>query len=221
MRRILEDSEWRTAVQDEALKAWDEFQSEVPSELQAAHDQLREIDRKISNLIDQIEEANAPVDVKERLESRREVKERLLRQIETLQRQVSQKPRTLTAEQIDEALKNLDSVLSNGTPAAAIALGNLIGDVVVCQVSRPGRKRPFFQGEFVLRTRSVVNAVNGTDRSEPSDGPAGQDAAGERIAIDFVEPDRKDIQSDEVKQLSDQGLCHWEIADGSASTRVA
>ncbi len=53
------------------------------------------------------------------------------RQIDKWQRQVAQRPQALTTEQVDEGLQNLHRVLSSGTPAAAIALGNLIGDVVV------------------------------------------------------------------------------------------
>jgi site-specific DNA recombinase len=212
-RRIFEDPAWRKAVHDEALKAWKKFQSEVPSELQAAEDQLREVEQNIESMLNNFEKCYAPPEVKARLALRHDEKERLERQIGELQGRAKVEPHVLTSEQMDEALTNLHGVLSNGTPAAAIALGNLIGDVVVHQVSRPGRKRLFFQGDFVLRARRVVNAINGTNGSEPLNDSAEQKDVGARISIDFVAPDRKYEQSDLVKELSDKGLGNWEIAD--------
>ena len=212
-RRILDDPAWRRAAHEAAMRAWDTFQSEVPGELQTTYEQIREHERRISNLIDQMEEGNAPPDVRDRLDARREAKERLLRHAGELERRTKQTPGPMTPEQIDEALKDLQLVLSSGTPAGAIALGNLIGDVVVCLVSRPGRKRPFLRGEFVLRARSVVNAINGTAGSESSNGPAGPDVAGEKITIEFVEPDPKYELSDRVKELYDEGLGNWEVAE--------
>ena len=78
-------------------------------------------------------------------------------------------------------------VLTSGTPAAALALGNLIGDVVVRQASRPGRKRPFLRGEFVLQARNFVRAINGPTSPETSHVQLEQVAAIEKITIDFVE----------------------------------
>jgi len=211
-RRMLEDPAWRKAVHDEACRAWATFQSEVPGELESVQAALREVERRISNLVDQIEEGNAPTDVRDRLESRRDERAQLFRQIEQYERQVARRPQVLTTEQIDEALRNLHGVLSSGTPAAAIALGNLIGDVVVRPVSRPGRKQPFLGGEFVLPTRSVVDAIDGT-RQRESAIDASEATSGETITIDFVEPDSKYPMSDRVKELYDQGLGNWEIAE--------
>ena len=212
-RRILEDSAWRKEVQETALREWQTSQSQVPSELQAAQDQLRELDRKIENLLDQVEEGNAPADVRDRLRVRRDERGQLARQIEKWQRQVAQKPQALSAEQVDEGLQNLHRVLSSGTPAAAIALGNLVGDVEVRAVSRPGRKRPFLQGEFFLRTGKVANALNCTQLAENEGDASEGQAGGEKIVIDFVEPDPKFEMSDKVKELYETGLANWEIAE--------
>jgi site-specific DNA recombinase len=212
-RRILEDPAWRKEVHEAALREWQTSQSQVPSELQAAQDQLRELDRKIANLLDQIEEGNAPVDVRDRLRLRRDERGQLARQIEKWQRQVTQKPQALSAEQVDEGLQNLHRVLSSGTPAAAIALGSLIGDIVVRAVWRPGRKRLFLQGEFFLRTRKATDALNCPQPSENERDAAEEEPSGERIVIDFVAPDPKFEMSDKVKDLYDTGLANWEIAE--------
>ena len=212
-RRIIENPAWRQAVHDVALRAWDEFQSDVPIEHQAAQVKLREIERMISNLVDQIELGSAPSDVTDRLALRRDEKDRLLRQTAELQRRVKRTPQPLSPEQIDEALTNLHKVLSAATPAAAIALGNLIGDVVVRQASRPRRSRPFLRGEFVLSAWRVVNTLNGMARSEPSNTSAERGVTSERIEIEFVDADPKYEQSDLVKQLRDRGSANWQIAE--------
>ena len=212
-RRILSDDAWRRAVQEEALKAWNEFESTVPAELDTAQKQLAAVEQKIARMVDQIEDGLDDPDVKSRLVDRRKEKEQIARNIAKLRTATTSRPPQPTPEWIDEQLRNLHGVLSTETPAAAIALANLIGDVVVSEVLRPGRKRPFLRGEFVLRTQSVVNAINGTAGSESSVGPPEQDTGGEKITIDFVEPDAKYEMSDQVKELSDKGLANWEIAD--------
>jgi site-specific DNA recombinase len=211
-RRILDNLAWRKAVHEEAFRAWQTFQCEVPGELEAARDELREVERRISNLVDQIEEGNAPADIRDRLEGRRDERAQLVRRIEQYERQVARRPQVLTTEQIDEALESLHGVLSSGTPAAAIALGNLIGEVVVRPVSRPGRKPPFLRGEFTLRAGNVVDAANGTEQRETATAAAGQ-SDGETIVIDFVKPDPKYEMSDRAKELFDAGLANWEIAE--------
>jgi len=211
-RRILSDEAWRKVVHEQALKAWNDFESTVPAELDAAQKQLAAVEQRIARMVDQIEDGLDDPDVKSRLADRRKEKEQIARNLAKLRNATTSRPPKPTHEWIDEQLRNLNEVLSSGTPAAAIALANLIGDVMVSEVLRPGRKRPFLRGEFVLRTQSVVNAINGGHGSASSNGPAGQDAAGARITIDFVEPDPKYQMSDRVKELYDQGLANWEIA---------
>jgi site-specific DNA recombinase len=212
-QRILSDEAWRRAVHEQALKAWNDFESTIPAELSAAQKQLAAVEQKIVRMVDQIEDGLDDPDVKNRLADRRKEKEQIARNIAKLRNATTSRPPKPTNEWMDEQLKNLQEVLSSGTPAAAIALGNLIGDVMVTEVSRPGRKRPFLRGEFVLRTRSVVNVLIRAHGSESSDAAAGQDAADEKITVEFVEPDPKYEMSDRVKELSDQGLVNWEIAE--------
>jgi site-specific DNA recombinase len=212
-RRILTNEPWRRAVHEQALKVWNDFESTVPAELNAAQKQLAAVEQRIARMVDQIEDGLDDPDVKNRLGDRRREKEQIARNIAKLRNATTSRPPKPTNEWMDEQLKNLDEVLSSGTPGAAIALGNLIGDIVVTEVLRPGRKRPFLRGEFVLRTGNVTSAIIGAHALESSDAPAGQDAIGERIAIEFVEPDPKYEMSDRVKDLSDQGLANWEIAE--------
>jgi len=87
-RRFLTDEPWRRAVHEQALKAWNDFESTVPAELNAAQKQLAAVEQRIARMVDQIEDDLDDPDVKSRL------------------------------------------------------LRNLIGDVVVRDVLRPGRKRP-------------------------------------------------------------------------------
>ncbi len=213
-RRILDDQPWRQEVLQAALQEWQtSSQSRVPNELHTAQDQLRDLDRRIANLLDQVEDGNAPSDVRNRLQARRDERAQLVRQIDKWQRQVTQRPQALTTEQVDEGLKNLHCLLLSGTPAASVALGNLTGDIVVQAATRPGRKRPFLRGEFVMRTAKVADALNGTQPEGREIEVPEQAGDGEKIVIDFVEPDPKWEMSDKVKELYDAGLANWEIAE--------
>ena len=220
--RMLADLAWRQSVHDYARRAWDAYGSTAPSELESAEKQLGEIERRIDRLVDQIEDGLDDANVKQRLADRRREKEATLRDINKLRNATQSRPPEPTPEWIDEQLGNLHKVLTSGTPAAAIALGNLVGDVVVSEVSRPGRKRPFLRGEFGLRARSVVNDINGSAGLESLNNLAEHGADEEKIALDFVEADPKYEQSDLVKQLRDNCSANWEIAEqlGVSYSRV-
>jgi len=211
-RRILSDEPWRRTVHEQALQAWNDFESTIPSELSSAEKQLAEIEQRIARLVDKVEDGVEDPDIIARLAERRKERQQLERNIGRLRNAASSRPRKPTPEWINEQLKNLHEVLASNTPAAAVALGNLIGKVVVSEAKRLGRKRPFLRGEFAFQTRSVVDAVNGTERQN-TEASAGQGDSGERIVIDFAEPDPKYEMSDKVKELSDAGLANWEIAE--------
>jgi site-specific DNA recombinase len=211
-RRILSDEPWRRAVHEQALQAWDDFESTIPSELSSAEKQLAEVEQRIARLVDKVEDGVEDPDIKARLAERRKERQQLERNIGRLRNAASNRTPKPTLEWIDEQLKNLHEVLASNTPAAAVALGNLIGKVVVSEAMRPGRKRPFLRGEFALQTRSVVDAVNGTERQN-TEASSGQGDSGVRIVIDFAEPDPKYEMSDKVKELSDAGMVNWEIAE--------
>ncbi|HET6327831.1 MAG TPA: recombinase family protein [Planctomycetaceae bacterium] len=211
-RRILSDKPWRRAVHEQALQAWNDFASTIPSELSSAENRLAEVEQRIARLVDKVEDGLEDPDIKARLAQRRNERQQLERNIGRLQNAASNRPRKPTPEWVDEQLKNLHEVLASDGPAAAVALGNLIGKVVVSEAMRPGRMRPFLRGEFALHPRSVVDAVNGNE-SQTTETASGQGDSGDRIVIDFAEPDPKYEMSDEVKQLSDTGLANWEIAE--------
>ena len=189
-RRILTDEPWRRAVHEQALKAWNDFESTVPAELSAAQKQLAAVEQKIARMVDQIEDGLDDPDVKKRLAERRKEKEQIVRSIAKLRNATTSRPPKPTPEWMDEQLRNLHQVLSTGTPAAAIVLGNLIGDVVVSEVSRPGRKRPFLRGDFVLRTRSVVNAINGRTGPSPRLPRPGKTPLAQRSPSSLSNPTR-------------------------------
>ncbi len=212
-RRILENPAWRKAVHDEALKAWDEFQSEVPSELQAAHDQLREIDRKISNLVDQIEEGDAPSDVKDRLALRRDEKDQLLRHIGELQGRAKQTPRTLTPEQIDEGAQGFARSLVKWHSCR----GNRTWEPHRRRRRLPGLAGRDENGPFIRASLSyglAASSIPSTERTGWSPKWPGRPRhRGRKDHVDFVEPDPKYETSDRVKEALRQGTRNWEIAE--------
>jgi DNA invertase Pin-like site-specific DNA recombinase len=219
--RILSNPQWRDAIHQETSKAWDAFQAEVPRELEAVEQQSRERERKISNLVALAEDGDAPADIKERLRMLRQEKDAIDRTIQKLKRRDENRPHRLTADEIDQRLQNLYGVLTESTPAAALALGALIGDVSVSQASRPGRKRPFLRGVFSLGSRRLTSSVSDATLP-PNSNQAEEGVLTETIQIDFVEPDPKYELSDHVHQLYEEGHSNWEISEqlGIAPSRV-
>ncbi len=125
-----------------------------------------------------------------------------------MRRKEAQAPPEPTRAWLIEQLGQLHDVLSGKTPAAAIALRNLVGGrIVVEEIREDGRSRFFLRGTFQIELGQVVKAI-GIDLTHPS----GDSQVTETITIDFVRTDPLDALADEAKALRDQGLPHQEIA---------
>lgn len=85
-RRILSDEPWRRAVHEQALKAWNDFESTVPAELSAAQKQLAAVEQRIARMVDKIEDGLDDPDVDTRLYDRRKEKEQIAQHREAAKR---------------------------------------------------------------------------------------------------------------------------------------
>ena len=201
--RILTSPAWREMVFQETLKAWQAHEAQIPSELVAAEKSLAEVEQKIINLVDRIENGQGGPELDERLAQRRAEKRGLTERVERLRRADQNRPPLPTQAWVDEQLRNLGEVLSQGTPAAAHALRDLVGGrIVVTEVRLPGRERHYLQGRFTIRVAAVVQALVGTLGNLPQDDNVSH---GEEIVIDFREPPAYEAESEQAKALWDQG----------------
>ena len=214
---ILDNPDWRKLVQEETLKAWNAQEATVPSELEAARRGLAEVERKIGSLIDRIEDDRGGPELDARLAQRRAEKRDLAQRVDRLQRTDQSRPARPTESWIEERLANLGEVLSQGPPAAAHALRDLVGGkIVVSEMREPGRQRFYLQGRFAITGKAIVERLVGTDAGCGSgaacDSGESRGESRQKFVIDFRETPKIETQSQQAKQLYDRGLLYVEIA---------
>jgi site-specific DNA recombinase len=212
--RILANPVWASEVFAQTLKAWRERERQIPTELASAERALSDVESKIRRLVDRIENGYDDPDVKRRLDERRAERRDRVKQVERLKRANEVRGPEPTEEWVHEQLRHLGERLNGCTPAAAYALRDLVGGkIVVTEIRVPGRKRFHLQGRFSLCTQSVAAVMAEDCAIGNEDTHVSDDCLADEIVIDFVAPDPLDAQSEQAKQLEDQGLMHIEIAD--------
>jgi hypothetical protein len=80
--RILSNPVWLDAVYLQTVKSWKQLVGRVPAELESTTRALADVDRKISRLLDRIENGVDDSGVKQRLEDRREERRTLVKRLE-------------------------------------------------------------------------------------------------------------------------------------------
>jgi hypothetical protein len=212
-RRILANTGWRQLVFEETQRAWDAQQATLPSELAAARKGLTDVEQKIVNLVDRIEDGLGGPELNERLAQRRSAKRDLLDRIAKLEQADQARPPAPTEAWIDQQLEDLGNLLMGGTPAAAYALRNLVGGrVVVTEIRQPGRQRYHLEGRFTVTTRTVAAAVLGSSSDDEAGRQPETTHQSEEIVIEFREPPQIESLSERAKQLYDQGMMNARIA---------
>ena len=210
--RILTDPVWLRAVFDQTMKSWRQHEQQVPKELASAERALADTERKITRLVDRIENGYDDPDVKRRLEERRAERRDLVKQIDRLKRATEYHGPEPDEAWVRERLEQLGATLNGNVPAAAYALRDLVGgSIVVTEIRQDGRERFYLQGRFTLCTNLVANAV-ASPCIEGNGNETGTDNLAEEIVIDFVDPDPLDAEAERAKELYDQGLMSVEIA---------
>jgi len=218
-KRILTCPAWSKAVYEETVKAWRQREDQVPAELASTERALLDIDRKISRLVDRIEDGLDDPDISRRLEHRRTERRKLVKRSEQLKQANDNRGPEPTEEWVREQLRNLGDCLKCDTPAAAYALHNLVGgEIVVTEIRQEGRQRFHLHGRFTIRIDSVTDAVAGCDL-EVDPNHTGAMARTEEIGIDFVDPNPLDAKAKEAKSLYDQRLMNAEIAQRLGCSR--
>jgi len=211
--RILENEDWFTVVFDRLRRSWREGERKQPTELVAAENSLADIDRKIECLVDRIENGDKDPAIKERQSQRRSERRDQIKVVDRLRKANEHTLPEPTEEWLRAELRQFGEDLHTDTPAAAVALRDLVGGkIVVTEVKQEGRKRYDLQGRFTIKAAAIATAVAGFPvATEPSHEDSVDDLA-EEIVIVFVDPNPLDGPSEEVKRLDDQHLPNKEIA---------
>ncbi|HUR55391.1 MAG TPA: recombinase family protein, partial [Gemmataceae bacterium] len=205
--RILRDPAWRAAVLESARAAWERGRAIRPDEAKDVEAALAAVGQKISRLVDAIEAGEAGPDVGERLAARRRERDELVRRRDALRRDGEGESGPPTAEWVDAQLGRLHEVLTGGTPAAGVALGNLIGTVVVAEATSGGRKRKYLRGTFTPRTAAALGEGGPSPEGEVVPG-----SACETVTLDFTDPPPWAGVADAVKEMYDAGVRFEDMA---------
>jgi hypothetical protein len=212
-RRILTNPAWRQAVLDELARAWQAQETQQPSDLAAAERALAEVNRCIGNLVNQVENGIDVPELVQRLAERRLEKQEWTEKLERLRRACENRRPAPTEAWVDEQLRHLGETLSADNPAAAHALGDLVGgQIAVTEIRRPDRERHYWQGRFTVRTAAVARALVSTGNEACNPLPAEADVSGEEIVIDFRKPAQYEVESERAKELFDQNWLMVRIA---------
>jgi site-specific DNA recombinase len=217
---ILENEEWFELTFESLEESWQDLQQQSPDELALVTQRLQDVDAKIERLIDRIEDEDESGDIAGRLKTRKKERAELRRQKKQLQSTSAQNDTPPTREWLREQLATLGQVLSESSSAAAEALWNLVGGVVVLEeCERPGRKQKFLRGRFQISARSFLAA---TMPSASTSSDATECPSTKEFVIDFVDPDPTDAQANQAKALYDEGLMCVDIAKrmGLSKSRI-
>jgi site-specific DNA recombinase len=208
-RRILADDAWQLDVFAKTQGAWNRRQQTLPNELRDCEQQLNEVKRKITKLLDQIEGETRPdPDITARLEERRAERRVLEARLGAAQAAARQQPTEPTREWILAQLNSLHETLRSGTPAAAEALRALLGGrIVVREIQSDFRRRKFLRGTFRIGSDHVAQRL-GAASEVTAAAPSGV----EEVTIDFTPPDPLLIDAERAWQLREQNVSHGEIA---------
>jgi site-specific DNA recombinase len=211
--RILSNPVWLDAVYLQTVKSWKQLVGRVPAELESTTRALADVDRKISRLLDRIENGVDDSGVKQRLEERREERRTLVKRLDQLERTNENLGPEPTKDWLREQLRELGECLNGDTPAAAIALRDLVGGkVVVTEIRRDGRKRFHLRGRFTIKVCAISNRATGLEAAENGDDETSDDGMSEEVVIEFVDPSPLDDKASRAKEMYDQDLLNREIA---------
>lgn len=213
-RRILTSPAWRQAVLDEFSRAWQAQETQQPSDVAAAERALAEVNRCIVNLVNQVENGTDVPELVQRLAERRLEKQEWTEKVERLRRACENRRPAPTEAWVDEQLTQLGEILSADNPAAAHALGELVGgQIAVTEIRRPDRERHYWQARFTVRTAAVARALVGTSNDTCNHVPTEAEVPDEEVIIDFRQPAQYEIESEKAKELFDQNWLMVRIAE--------
>ncbi|HVL14985.1 MAG TPA: recombinase family protein [Gemmata sp.] len=206
--RLLRNPAWHQSVLDAARAAWEQGRASRPDEAKELDQALATVGQKIARLVDAIEAGEVGPDVRERLAARQRERGELARRRAAVGRDQEGEPTPPTAGWVAEQCGRLHEVLSGATPAAGVALRNLIGEVVVAEADSGGRKRKHLRGTFTLRAAPALGL------GEPSGSSVAPGAHRETVTLEFTEPPPWARVARAVKEMYDAGMRYEDMRPG-------
>ncbi|MFO0951187.1 MAG: hypothetical protein U0835_08550 [Isosphaeraceae bacterium] len=208
--RVLACPEWRAEVLAALEAESRRLEAQAPDLLRQARRQLADAEQKVRRLVDSVEEGDAPHDLHERLATRSAEAEELRRRVAELQKAEDDRPTAPTAEWVDEQFRRLETLLSEGGTAAALALRDLVGGRV--DVLRSDGQAASVTGRELRFTVAGPDLLGHFPGAPPKD-PDALPSRTTEVVLDLREPAPWEQIEDQVMNLWKQGLLLREIAE--------
>jgi site-specific DNA recombinase len=218
--RILSDSRWHVEVLAELEAERRRLDAWQPARLKDVRREIGEVDCKIANLVDKVEAGGADPAIPERLAKRRAERRTLGQEEEKLVRAEKRTVSAPTASWVSERFGRLEAVLNSGGPAAALALGDLVGGRIEVDVEEvPGRERHHARLRLRIATVAVARQAAGLPLTADL-GVGSVETAAEEIVIELREPTDAEGRADAVKKRQDDGESIKAIGEAMGLTRA-
>jgi len=208
-RQILNNPTWLAAVKAAVQKSWTERQQTLPNAIADTELALAEVDRKIGRLVDALEGSAEPdPDIQQRLRERRAERRDYEERLVAMRVKASALPQGPTDCWVEAKLQSLRDALGGSTPAAGHALRELVGQIVVEEVRRPGRERRFLRGTLHVGLAQACLACDVTVAGDTTNATAHN----HQIVIDFIHDDPSADKALRAFELYHKGWMCAEIA---------
>jgi hypothetical protein len=205
--RVLSNSGWADELYRLTIQAHERLQRECPQELQLAEQALADVEQRLARLLDNCETGLVP-ELRSRVEQRRAERDSLCAKIDKLRRDLTEARTKITPDWIAAQLSDLRSLLLNRVPAAAHSLRKLVGGaIVVHEVRKSESQRFHLEGVLNLHLTALSEAI-GCDKSVIK-----QSQNCETVVIEFRNPHRYELLSNDVKHLWDEGSTERQIRE--------
>lgn len=208
-QRLLADSDWQEAVFQATLTAWKTQQAQQPEQEHQLDSRIAEVERRIQRLLDLLEDGGAVEELKERLAERRRERDELLRRRVQLRATSTQRTSVPTREWVQEQLRALHGILTQGCPAAARALRLLIPEGIRAEeIQHADRQRHHFRLQFRFAIPELRAGSTGADGGAPATAIAWT----EMMEIAIQTPSQAEEVAKQVMDLWHAGRTYKEIA---------
>ena len=204
------NTDWRDRTFELTLASVRQQSQDIPNAVSELQQKLASLKKKIEGLLDQVEDGNQDPNLAKRLAQRTEEERVLTRQFQDARsKQVSIVP-IPTREWFDQCLLRITELIQGGTPAAYLALRQLlVTPIRVTEIEVPGRKRCFFQGTLRLRI-GRLESVHGLEQTTENETTS--EEAVVEITLDFRDRSAADEQQALIWTLHEAGKLGTEIA---------
>jgi site-specific DNA recombinase len=202
---------WLALIIDLTKKAVEAVAREQPTRLISIEQDLKKVAQMITRLLDQLETRDDP-EIGARLAQRQRERGELQRELKEIQRNHVSLPPIPIEEWIGLQMERLAEVMNSGTPAATLALHNLLdGPIVMEEIPHEDRVQCHWRGTFRVRVGRVI-----VDRGSNVPGIGLEIADNEdhflEFSIDFREQSKTEGQAALAWQLLKEDRPIKEIA---------